>query len=94
MVFILTCAMTRDIDRNAQLELLAQVQERIRQVEADIIAENEAIAALERAGRDAREARALRARLWISQETNLAERDRLIEDMSTGAARRGANSTP
>jgi hypothetical protein len=49
--------MAHDFDRNAQLHRIAEVQKRIEQVEADIIAQNEIIAALEGRGRDAREAR-------------------------------------
>jgi hypothetical protein len=60
---MLRYVMARDVDRNAQLGLLTQVRERIQKVEADIIAQNETIATLERTGRDAREAKALRAQL-------------------------------
>jgi len=61
-------------------QLIADERERIRLVEGEIVAQNECIAALERAGRDARAARAIRASLWIKQESYLAEIDRLIEE--------------
>jgi len=48
------------VDRNAQLNPIAQVRNRIQQVEVEIIAQNEIIAVLEQSGRDAREARAIR----------------------------------
>ena len=73
--------MARDFDRNAQLKLIAEVQQRIEHVKADLVVQNEIIAALERSGRDAREARAARARLWVSQEADLAEMDRLLAEM-------------
>ena len=78
---MLRCVMARDFDRNAQLKLIAEVQQRIEQVKADLVAQNETIAALERNGRDAREARAARARLWVSQEADLAEMDRLLDEL-------------
>ena len=73
--------MARDFDRNAQLKLIAEVQHRIEHVKADLVVQNEIIAALERSGRDAREARAARARLWVAQEADLAEMDRLLAEM-------------
>jgi len=73
--------MARDFDRNAQLKLIAEVQQRIEHVKADLVVQNEIIAALERSGRDAREARAARARLWVAQEADLAEMDRLLAEM-------------
>ena len=73
--------MARDFDRNAQLKLIAEVQLRLEHVKADLVTQNETIAALERSGRDAREARAARARLWVSQEADLAEMDRLLAEM-------------
>jgi hypothetical protein len=57
----------------------ANLRKRIEQVEAGIIAQNEVIAALELRGRDSREARAVRAQLWISQETDRAELERLVD---------------
>jgi hypothetical protein len=75
--------MAHDFDRNAQLHRIAEVQKRIEQAEADIIAQNEIIAALEGRGRDAREARAIRAQLWVSQESDIAEMDRLLEEMNS-----------
>ena len=69
------------MDRTAQLNFIAEVRKRIQQVEAEIIAQNETIAALERSDRDVREARAIRAQLWVSQEVNLAEMERLLEEM-------------
>ena len=74
--------MAHNVNRNAQLKLIAQVRKRIQQGEADIIVQNETIAALERSGRDAREARAVRAQLWVAQEADLAEMDRLLEEMN------------
>jgi hypothetical protein len=79
---VLQCAMVHDIDRNIHLKLIAQLRKRIQQVEADIIAQNETIALLERSGRNARHARAVRAQLWMAQEGDLAEMDRLLEEMS------------
>jgi hypothetical protein len=58
---------------------IIQLRKRIEQAEAEIIAQNEAIAALELRGRDSRQARAIRAQLWISQETDRAELERLAE---------------
>lgn len=74
--------MTRDFDRNAHLKLIAEIQGRIQQVEADLISQNEIIAALERGRRDARKARAVRAQLWLFHEADLAEMARLLEEMS------------
>ena len=59
---------------------LAELRRRIEQAEAEIIAQNEVIAALELSGRDAREARAVRAQLWVSQETDRAALEQLIEE--------------
>ena len=73
--------MARDFDRNAQLKLIAEVQQRIEHVQAELVTQNETIAALERSGRDAREARAARARLWVSQEAELALMNRLLAEM-------------
>jgi hypothetical protein len=70
--------MTRDVDQSGQLDPLAEVRRRIQQLEAAIVAQNEVIATLELRGRDARKARAVRAGLWISQETDLAEMARLL----------------
>jgi hypothetical protein len=68
------------MNQNARLELIARVRERIQEAEAKIIAQNEVIAALEMSGRDSREARAIRAQLWIAQETDRAELERLIDE--------------
>lgn len=62
----------------AQIESL---RKRIDQAEADIIAQNEVIATLELGGRDSREARAVRAQLWVSQETDRAELERLVDEL-------------
>ena len=64
------------------MKLMAEVRKRIQQLEAEIVTQNETIAALERNGRDAREARAIRAKLWLSHESELAEIERLLEEMS------------
>jgi hypothetical protein len=67
-------------NRKAQLALVAKVRKRIQEAEAEIIAQNEIIATLERSGRDAREARAVRAQLWLSHEADLAEVERLLNE--------------
>jgi uncharacterized protein (DUF1330 family) len=59
---------------------IANLRKRIEHAEAEIIAQNEVIAAVELSGRDSREARAVRAQLWLSQETDRAELKRLIEE--------------
>jgi hypothetical protein len=66
------------MDENpSRQEQVAKLRRRIEQTEAKIIAQNEVIAVLELSGRDAREARAIRAQLWVSQETDRAELEQL-----------------
>jgi hypothetical protein len=71
---MLCCGMDENPSRQ---EKIAKLQRRIEQTEAKIIAQNEVIAVLELSGRDAREARAVRAQLWVSQETDRAELEQL-----------------
>jgi hypothetical protein len=59
---------------------IASLRKCIEQAEAEIIAQNEVIAALELSGRDSREARAIRAQLWLSQETDRAALERLVDE--------------
>ena len=65
-------------DQSNPLGPVAQMREHIRQLEDAIIAQNEVIATLELSGRDARQARAIRAQLWVSQEFDRAELERMI----------------
>ena len=73
------------MDENPSPERLkarvASLRKRIEQAEAEIIAQNEVIAALELGGRDSREARAIRAQLWVSQEVDRAELARLVDEI-------------
>ena len=71
---MLCCGMDENPSRQEQI---ANLRRRIEQTEAKIIAQNEVIAVLEMSGRDAREARAIRAQLWVSQETDRAELEQL-----------------
>jgi 3-deoxy-D-arabino-heptulosonate 7-phosphate (DAHP) synthase class II len=70
--------MTRDPD--AEQDPIAQVRNRIQQLEVEIIDQNEIISTLERIGRDSREARAMRAQLWLSHEAALVEMERLLAE--------------
>jgi hypothetical protein len=72
--------MAADVDHSNQMDPLTQVREHIQQLELAIVAQNEIIATLELGGRDAREARAVRAQLWVSQEVDRAEMDRLLAE--------------
>jgi hypothetical protein len=72
------------MDENSSSDLgdrIASLRRRIDEAEADIIAQNEVIATLELGGRDSREARAVRAQLWVSQETDRAELERLVDEL-------------
>ena len=69
------------MDRNAQLKLVAKLRKRFQESEEELIAQNVLIAALERTGDDAKEARAFRAQLWVTQEEDLAEMERLLDEM-------------
>lgn len=72
--------MTDRARRNIQLDAISLLRACILRAEAEIIIQNEVIAALELSGRDAREARAIRARLWLTQEADRAELERLISE--------------
>jgi hypothetical protein len=71
--------------RHARESQLASLRSRIEKAEAKIVTQNEVIASLELSGRDSREARAIRAQLWVSQEVDRAELERLVEGMSEDA---------
>jgi hypothetical protein len=79
------------MDKNASLNVIGQLRKSIQDRHAEIVAQNEIIARLELSGQDAREARAIRAQLWLSQETDRAEIERL-EDINKQEAQRQRGS--
>jgi hypothetical protein len=61
------------------LNVIGQLRKRIEERQFEVVAQNEVVARLELSGQDAREARAIRAQLWLSQEADRAEIERLEE---------------
>lgn len=62
------------------LRMIAYTLKCIRQMEAEIIAQNEIVAALERSRRDARAARSIRAQLWARHEAAFAQVEQFLEE--------------
>lgn len=74
------------MDKSALLHLLARARRRAEQDEADIAAQNDVIAAMERRGLDPIMAKAIFAKMVARQEADMMKMERLLDELDGPAS--------